>query len=72
MDKMLNRRLADDPRMMARSCRSRAMTMREIAAAMHDPHTRQALLEQAATWDDMAVSAERKAAEVIMGAPETR
>ncbi len=56
--------------MMARSCRSRAMTLREIAAAMHDPHTRQALLRQAATWDDMAASAERKVAETGIGAPD--
>jgi hypothetical protein len=63
-DKMLNTDLAGNPQMMARSCRSRAMTMREIAAAMHDPHTREALLRQAVAWDEMAASAELRAGRI--------
>ena len=60
-DKMLNKRMAENPRQMARSCRMRAITMRQIAGAVVDRHTREMLLRQAATWDEMADAAERRA-----------
>jgi hypothetical protein len=58
---MITKKLAENPRMMARSCRIRATTMRQIAQTLFDRSTKVALLRQAAQWDEMALAAEQRA-----------